>query len=110
MKIVYDTDGRGLVELYKLQRKLSVLEGIVSRSGKAQTITAFGESMSPADVVAKIVQDVAKRGDYALVKYTELLDKRALRRDQLRIDPADIKASVDKAPKDLVKALEKLLA
>ena len=107
MKLVYDTDGRGLVELYKLQRKLSVLEGIVSRSGKAQTITAFGESMSPADVVARIVQDVAQKGDSALLKYTELLDKRKLRRDELRVDPDEIKNAAAEAPAVLMKALEK---
>ena len=61
---------------------------------------------SEADVdaaVASIVEDVARRGDDALFDYTRRFDRVELA--QLRLDPREIAAGADAAPKETVAAL-----
>jgi histidinol dehydrogenase len=63
---------------------------------------------SAADVdaaVAAIIDDVARRGDAALVDYTERFDRVALIPSDLRLSADEIATTADKAPPETVKAL-----
>ena len=57
------------------------------------------------DVVAAIIDDVAARGDAALVEYTERFDRVRLSPEGLRLAPDEIAAGADKAPPETVAAL-----
>jgi histidinol dehydrogenase len=57
------------------------------------------------DAVAAIIEDVAARGDPALVEYTERFDWLALSPDRLRLSPDEIAAGADLAPPETVAAL-----
>ena len=60
---------------------------------------------SVEDDVRKILADVREKGDHAVLKYTRRFDDpRVLR---LRLSPAEIRKSADKADRDVVRALEK---
>src|SRR3954447_17316107 len=63
---------------------------------------------SAADVdrsVARIIDDVAERGDAALVEYTNRFDRVSLTEAQLRLGPDEIAAGAEAAPPDTVAAL-----
>ena len=57
------------------------------------------------DVVARIIDDVAARGDAALVEYTNRFDRVSLTAATLRLGPDEIAAGADAAPPDTVAAL-----
>src|SRR5579863_441734 len=57
------------------------------------------------DAVAAIIEDVAARGDAALVEYTHRFDRVRLTPDRLRLSPDEIAAGADRAPFETVAAL-----
>ena len=57
------------------------------------------------DVVAAIIEDVAVRGDDALIEYTRRFDRLSLSRDRLRLSSEEIAAGADNAPSETVAAL-----
>src|SRR5436853_5324609 len=67
-----------------------------------------GKRENAADVdaaVAEIVDDVAARGDAALIDYTRQFDRLALTPGELRLSPGEIAAGADAAPAETVAAL-----
>lgn len=63
----------------------------------------FGEALTPAAAVARVLHDVATRGDAALLEWTERID--GVRLDTLAVDPADIQAAAAALDADLRDAL-----
>src|SRR5690348_5023644 len=57
------------------------------------------------DAVAAILDDVAQRGDAAVVEHTNRFDRVALGAADLRLKPAEIDALADDAPAETVAAL-----
>ncbi|HVC55919.1 MAG TPA: histidinol dehydrogenase [Stellaceae bacterium] len=57
------------------------------------------------DVVGAIIADVARRGDAALVEYTNRFDRVALRAENLRLSAAEIAAGAAQAAPETVAAL-----
>jgi histidinol dehydrogenase len=57
------------------------------------------------DAVAAIIDDVAARGDAALVEYTRRFDRVELTAAELRLSPAEIAATAANAPPETVAAL-----
>ena len=69
-------------------------------------LAAKRESAADVDaVVAAIIDDVAARGDTALVDYTNRFDRVSLSADRLRLTPEEIASGADSAPADAVAAL-----
>ncbi|UCD22844.1 MAG: histidinol dehydrogenase [Chloroflexota bacterium] len=64
----------------------------------------FGEELSVQGVVDRIIGDVRKKGDKALLDYTERLD--GVRLDSLEADKQEITAAYDMTDKELISALE----
>lgn len=57
------------------------------------------------DDVRKIIEDIRKKGDQALLAYTEKFDGVSLAPDQIRVSQEDIKAAYQKVSPDLLKAI-----
>jgi histidinol dehydrogenase len=69
-------------------------------------LAAKRESAADVDeAVARIIDDVAARGDAALVAYTNRFDRVSLTEGQLRLGPDEIASGADAAPPDTVAAL-----
>ncbi len=64
----------------------------------------FGEPLTPAQVVDRILRDVRERGDDALADWTERLDGH--RPARFRVPPAELQAALDGLPAELRSALE----
>jgi histidinol dehydrogenase len=73
----------------------------------AALLAAKHESAADVDkAVAHIIDDVARRGDAALIDYTNRFDRVLLTAATLRLGPDEIAAGADAAPPDTVAALE----
>jgi histidinol dehydrogenase len=68
-----------------LRRELSPQGNVVSPEGRARTIAAFGEPLTPQQVVERICSDVAHRGLDAALDYSRRLDGANLAPGQLRV-------------------------
>lgn len=77
----------------ELRRQLSPRGDVVSPEGRARTAAAFGEPLTPQQVVERICADVRDRGMEALLDYTARLDKATLSPEQVRVDPAELEAA-----------------
>jgi histidinol dehydrogenase len=67
---------------------LSPQGNVVSPAGKARTIAAFGEPLTPEQVVVRICDDVRSRGLSAVLDYTKRLD-------QVTLEPAQVRVTLD---------------
>ena len=63
----------------------------------------FGRSMSAAEVVAFLLEEVRKDGDVAIRKWTDQIDGVIL--DKIRLEPDDFAEALNRIPQDLAKAL-----
>jgi len=68
----------------------------------------FGEALSPAAAVERILADVQERGDVALVEWNTRLDKRS--DTQLRVPQAELQAALESLPDDQLNALKTAIA
>jgi histidinol dehydrogenase len=75
-------------------------------AGFRALLAAKRESAADVDaVVAAIIDDVAARGDAAVIDYTRQFDRLELTPARLRLTPGEIAAGADAAPADTVAAL-----
>ncbi len=91
-------DAPGLIR--DLRRQLSPRGDVVSPEGRARTIAAFGEPLTPEQVVARICEDVRNRGLAAVLDYTRRLDRVDLAPAEVRVSPEELReahASADPA-------------
>ncbi len=85
--------------------KRQPIDDMAVPAGVQKRITEmFGEPLTPAQVVDRILADVRERGDDALGDWTERLDGQ--RPDGFRIPAADLQAALDHLPAGLRAALE----
>jgi histidinol dehydrogenase len=79
-----------LAAIAQLRRELSPKGNVVSAEGKARTIAAFGEPLTPGQVVEKICGDVAARGLAAVLDYTRRLDGVTLEPSAVRVSAKEL--------------------
>lgn len=76
----------------------------VPPSVQERITTMFGEPLTPAQVVDRILRDVRTRGDAALAEWTEKLDGR--KSDRFAIPNAELQAALESLPAEQRAALE----
>lgn len=76
----------------------------VSPAVQERIIQMFGEALSPAQVVDRILQDVRQRGDAAVAGWTEQLD--GSRGTDFRVSTEEAHHALDSLPEEQRKALE----
>lgn len=67
------------------------------------TFRAFGQELSPDEVVRRVIRDVREDGDNAVRFYNSLFDSASA--DDLRVTDAEIRAAYDEVDADVVVAL-----
>ena len=80
-----------------LREQLSPRGNVVSPEGRARTVAAFGEPLSPPQVVERICEDVASRGLEAVLDYGRRLDGADLDASRIRVKPEELEAAHQKA-------------
>jgi len=80
-------------QIAALRAKLAPDGNIVSEAGRRKTVEAFGEPLTPVQVVERICRDVRQRGLAAVLEYTSKLDGKQLAASKLRVPAAELAAA-----------------
>ena len=70
----------------------------------------FGEDLSAADLVRRIVGDVRREGDEAVIRYTKLIDRVELTPEDFLVTEAEFEAAEKSADPQVVESLKKAAA
>ncbi len=89
----------------ELRARLELFERQASARAAELTRKTFGQALSPAQVVERIVNDVREKGDDAVVEYTLKLDGAILTRDMFRVEPDAIRQAQAAAPPEFLEAV-----
>jgi histidinol dehydrogenase len=92
----------------KLRAALAVDGNVVSEAGRRKTVEAFGEPLSPVEVVERICRDVRERGVAAVLEYTANLDGKTLSADELRVPAAELAAAHAAAEPAFLEAVRRI--
>ena len=76
--------------LAALRERLSPRGAVVSEAGRRRTIEVFGSPLTPADVVAKICEDVRRTGLPAVLDYSRRLDHAEVTAETLRVSAGEL--------------------
>lgn len=96
--------------LARLRAALSPRGNVVSEAGRRRTIEVFGQDLSPAEVVARICEDVRTRGLAAVLDYSAKIDRAQLTAETLRVPEAELAAAHRKADPKFLAALRRIRA
>jgi histidinol dehydrogenase len=88
-----------------LHRRQSVDEAQAGEKARKLSEKVFGEQLTPAQSVNRILRDVRREGDAALIKYTRLLDGVELSTDTFKVTEDELEEALKNAPEELVEAL-----
>jgi len=99
-----------LAAIAELRRELSPRGNVVSPEGRARTLAAFGEPLTPVQVVERICGDVAARGLAAVLDYTRRLDGVALEPGSVRVSRAELESAHESADAGYLQTLENVRA
>ncbi len=99
-------DARELIR--ELRRQLSPAGNVVSPQGRARTIAAFGEPLTPQQVVERICADVQCRGLDAVLDYTARLDGVVLESSAVRVSADELRAALQRAEPDYLRTLRRV--
>ncbi len=92
----------------ELRRQLSPAGNVVSPQGRARTVAAFGEPLTPQQVVERICADVQNRGLEAVLDYTARLDGVALEPSAVRVGAHELVAAFKKAEPAYIRTLRRV--
>lgn len=101
-------DLRGAVEaeIIRVLAKPAFDEVTISEKVRERIRRSFGKELSPAELVAQIVQDIRKKGDAAVLSYTEQIDGVHLLATGLEVTEAEKKKAVAEIAPDLLASLK----
>jgi histidinol dehydrogenase len=90
----------------ELRRELSPKGNVVSPEGKARTTAAFGQALTPSQVVETICAEVATRGMEAVIDFTRRLDGILLEPHSVRVPTSELEAAHRAVDAAYLKTLE----
>jgi histidinol dehydrogenase len=91
-----------------LRKQLSPRGDVVSPQGRARTVAAFGEALSPQAVVERICTEVQHRGLCAVLDFTRKLDGVELDPADVRVRPQELVAAFRKADPEYLRTLRRV--
>lgn len=92
----------------ELRERLSPRGDVVSARGAARTIAAFGEALSPQQVVERICSDVRRDRLSAVLDYTRRLDGVTLEPGSVRVSSDELKAAHRAADRPYLRTLRRV--
>jgi len=94
-------------QLKDLREQFSSQGLVVSHASRKLTQTVFGEALPPAKAVARICEDVKKRGLSAVLHYTEQFDKVRLTPKMVRVPLDQMAAAFKAAEPDFIETIRR---
>jgi histidinol dehydrogenase len=96
--------------LAALRERLSPRGAVVSEAGQRRTIEVFGAPLSPAEVVAKICEDVREQGLSAVLDYSRRLDRAEVTAETLRVSADELAAAHAAADPEFLATVRRIRA
>ena len=106
MRIVSVKD-EGIDEIERLLKKPAFDEVELSPKIREGNKKLFGADLTAAEVVDRIVSDVRRDGDSAVMKYTKLIDRVDLTPDKFLVSEEEFRAAEREANPEVVESLKK---
>lgn len=97
-------------EIARLRERLSPRGDVVSQEGRRRTMEVFGEPLTPAQVVARICQDIQQQGLAAVLDYSARIDKARLTPETLRVPPDELAQAHARAEPEFLAAVRRVRA
>ncbi|MBT6048481.1 MAG: histidinol dehydrogenase, partial [Candidatus Scalindua sp.] len=106
MKILRSQEGYITQEIEALKQVMSIFADTVTKGMEAKTKEVFGEPLSPAESVKRVIQDVREKGDEALEYYSEKFEGVSLSAENIKIKTSEIDDAYKKVTPELISALK----
>jgi len=100
----------GIAEIEKLLKKVAFDEVELDPKIRESNKKLFGEDLTAAQIVDRIVNDVRKDGDAAVIKYTKLIDQVDTTAEDFLVTEAEYEAAEKEADTEVVASLRKAAA
>lgn len=94
-------------KIRELREKLSINEGLVTKSSAALTKKVFGKPLKPIEVVRKIISDIRAEGDKALIRYASALEGSNFSTKEIEVPRKELDRAYKTVDKDLLAAMKK---
>lgn len=104
---ILDSKKIGRAEIAKTLAKKSFDQITLPDKIRAANKKIFGADLTAAEVVRKIVDDVRKNGDAAVIDYTKKFDGVAIAAENFRVTEAEFAAAENAAKPEIVDALKR---
>ena len=95
-------------DIARLRKKLSPDGSVVSERGRELTLSVFGESLSPQEVVERICKDVQIRGTEAVLFYARALDNPSTTALTLRVPSELLRQAHTDASPDFLRTIRRI--
>ena len=106
MKILRSQEGNLKHKIENLKQGMSIFADTVTDVMEAKTKEVFGEPLSPAESVRRVVNDVKEKGDDALKFYSDKFEGTNLSVDNLRVKDTEIEEAYKKVSPDFLSAIK----
>ena len=106
MKILRSQDGNLKHKIENIKQGMSIFADTVTDVMEAKTKEVFGEPLSPAESVRRIVNDVKEKGDEALEYYSKKFEGVKLPAEKIRIEASEIEAAYTKVSPGFISAIK----
>lgn len=106
MKIVNVKD-MGIAAVEKLLKKPAFDQVELNPRIRAANKQLFGEDLTAAQIVDRIVGEVRRDGDAAVIKYTKLIDRTEFTPEEFLVTDAEYEAAYEEADPEVVASLKK---
>ncbi len=105
-----DLRGADTADIVRLLMKPAFDEIVISEKVQARIERTFGEALSPQQLVDRIVGDIRRRGDDAVLEYTVKIDGVTLTAAGMEVTAAEKKQAMAALPAELADVLQQAAA
>ncbi len=106
MKIIRSQEGNLDHKIENIKQGMSIFADTVTDVMESKTKEVFGEPLSPAESVERVVNDVKEKGDEALKYYSEKFEGVKLPAEKFRIQASEIEAAYKKVSPEFINAIK----
>ncbi len=106
MRILRSQEGNLKHKIENLKQGMSIFADTVTDVMEAKTKEVFGESLSPAESVKRVIKDVKEKGDEALEFYSEKFEGVTLSAKDFRIKESEIEGAYKKVSPEFLSAIK----
>jgi len=110
IKVIKGNGDEVVAALSRLKNSLASIDENIGERSREMTVKVFGEPLTPRQVVDRILGDVKRYGDKAVIEYTEKFDRLKLTAKTMRVSDEMLKEAQEKTEPELMEAIKSAAA